>query len=62
MSAEEFVLIPRHMFIQEQGEVLQILKNPEIQNPAKFGSERLCYELAFRRGAYKPHENSKIRG
>ena len=35
MSIEEFVLIPRQLFIQEQQQVSQILKNPEIQNPAK---------------------------
>ena len=35
MSTEEFVLIPRPMFIEEQREVAQILQNPEIQNPGK---------------------------
>ena len=35
MSTEEFVLIPRHRFIQEQRPVSQILRKPEIQNPAK---------------------------
>ena len=35
MSTEELMLIPHQMFIQEQRQVSQVLKNPEIQSLAK---------------------------
>ena len=34
MAAEEFVLIPRSIYIREQPEIGQILETPTVQNKA----------------------------
>ena len=34
MTAEEFVLIPRTVYIREQPEIVQILEDPNVKNKA----------------------------
>ena len=53
MAAEEFVLMPRTVYIREQPEIVQILKNLKAKNKAVHMSR------LQRDSNSKPHEEQK---